>query len=344
MHNRRSIRNAAALWFRRVAFVLVGSLLLAWAGGAVYFLFPIPSALRWGVAAIYWISIVALLRRQITWSRRMLLLIVGAVLPLSLQMFKQPANDRMWVPEHRQLAEITLDRDQVQVRNLRSCTYRNETDFDVAYQDFGFELTDLTEVWFTVQRFTPLEGIAHNFLTFCIEKENDRRYVSVSVEIRREVGETFSPVKGLYREYELIYAVAEETDELGKRTVLRPNDRVYLYPVNATPEQVQQLFREIAARVNQLRDSPEFYHSLWNNCTNNIIVHTYPLTPSELNWLDPRVVAPGYADRFAYAQQLIGRPAQSFSELRTECRIDQIAKEVGFTPEFSTRIRRIGER
>ena len=104
-------------------------------------------------------------------------------------------------------------------------------------------------------------------------------------------------------------------------------------------EAIQQLFRNMASRINKLRTHPEFYHSLLNNCTNNIVFHTYDLTEHPINWLDPRIAAPGYADRLAYSEGLIGNPGQSFTELKTECRIDEIARRVGITTRFSEDIR-----
>jgi hypothetical protein len=57
------------------------------------------------------------------------------------------------------------------------------------------------------------------------------------MEIRREQGETFSPISGLYRQYELIYIVADECDEIGARAVMRPDDRVFMFPCNTSPKQ-----------------------------------------------------------------------------------------------------------
>gem|GEM_PF-2200659 len=77
--------------------------------------------------------------------------------------------------------------------------------------------------------------------------------------------------------------IADERDEIGSRTVLRLNDRVFMYPVIADRKHVPQLFLDITERVQTLAINPEFYHSLLNNCTNNIVVHTYKLTPEPID-------------------------------------------------------------
>jgi Domain of unknown function (DUF4105) len=198
----------------------------------------------------------------------------------------------------------------------------------------------LTKVWFFVQRFSSIDGLAHTFLSFEVQTEDGPKYFSVSVEIRREADEVFSPIRGLYRQYEMIYVIGDERDVIGVRTNVRESDWVHMYRVNATPDQVQDLFDEVASRLNGLRAKPEFYHTFLNNCTNAIVMHTYKLTPEPINWLDIRIVMPGFSDRYAAAHGLIGEPGQSFDDLQSKSRIDTIARHVGLTDEFSTRIRR----
>lgn len=324
----------ATLWFS-VAFGFL------WAIGAVYYLTYLPrivaTVLAMGLVggAGYWAKTTTEPRK---WRQKLAAccaVVYIATLP------QQPSNQRNWAADNQQLAVVEKEGDRARIVNFRSNEYRSETDFDVHYGDLNFDVSSLKQVWFIVQRFTALEGIAHNFLTFEYTKNSKPAYFSVSVEIRRETDEAFSPVRGLYRQYELIYVVSTEQDEIGMRTVLRPDDRVYMYKVNADSQQVQQLFLDVADRINKLKETPEFYHSLLNNCTNNIVTHTYQLTPEPINWLDPRIVAPGYADRFAFANGLIGDPSESFEALRVRSRIDEVARKAGITPDFSANIRRL---
>ena len=316
------------------------TVLFLWAVGAVYYCPLLPALFKPVIATVYLTGGIVLFFRSTRKQRWLRNISVSIVVVYVFTLFQRPSLTRSWAEDNAVTPNIQIDGDQVLVSGLRHSQYRSETDFDVYYRDVTFRLSQLDKVWFVVQRFTTLEGIAHNFLTFAINGETETQFVSVSVEIRREIGETFSPLKGLYREYELIYVIADERDEIGARTVFRPDDRVYMYPVNANPRQVQQLFKDIAARMQQLKHAPEFYHSLLNNCTNNIVRHTYKLTPQPINWLDPRIVAPGYADRFAFSTQLIGNEADTFESLQRRCRIDTIAREAGITSQFSADIRR----
>ena len=315
----------------------------SWAVGAVCFFTLLPGWLS-GCLAIAVVALAAVLfRRQSNWRafRQSLALIVVCV--YAVHLLQRPSTTRNWAADNAEAAEVVVTGDNVFISSFRNNVYRSAGDFDVRYEDFDFQLSQLDKAWFVVQRFTALEGIAHNFLTFRINEGATSRYFSVSAEIRREEGESFSPVAGLYRQYELIYVIADERDQIGMRTVPRPDDRVFLYPVNATAQQIQQLFQDMAGRINKLKDQPEFYHSLLNNCTNNIVLHTYKLTPEPINWLDPRIVAPGYADRVAFAWHLIGDKSQSFERLQKKSRIDEVARQSGITDDFSLRIRGLVE-
>ena len=315
--------------------------LFVWACGAVYYFEPLPSVLRLLLAAAYFVAGTVCYFRVQPKTRWLQLMTASIAVVYLLSLVQRPSNVRNWAPDNAVSADVIISANDVHISGFRHSVYRSETDFDVRFRDFQFRLSDLERVWFVVQRFTPLEGIAHNFLTFSLQTDQGPQYFSVSVEIRREEGESFHPATGLYRQYELIYIFADERDEIGARTVLRPNDRVFMYPVNATPKQVGQLFVDIAGRMQKLQQQPEFYHSLMNNCTNNIVNHAYKFTPLPISSLDPRVVAPGFADRLAFAKELIGRPGESFEDLQRRCRIDEVAREVGISDSFSADIRRI---
>jgi len=258
-----------------------------------------------------------------------------------VSLLQQPTHDREWAADQDVLSTIAIDGDDVTIKQFRHNEYRSDSDYDVSRSDFQFKLSRLNKVWFIVQRFTPKEGLAHVFLSFEVDSnDGEPRHFSLSVEIRRETDEFFSPTQGLYRRYELNYVFGDERDLIGVRTVMRPDDRVFMYPVNATPDQIQTAFRSIADRTNQIHERPEFYHTLLNNCMNGILRHTVELTPEEISWFDPSIIMPGYSDRFAYNKRIIGSADQSFEELKRASRIDGRAREHGIRDGFSKAIRK----
>ena len=255
----------------------------------------------------------------------------------------RPSNDRHWAEDQTRVAKVEVTDGIVTVNNFRNFHYRSETDFDPLFETKTFRLDDLNSVSLIVQKFTPSEGLAHVMLSFGIAGElpqSQEDYFCLSIEVRREKGESYGPLKGVYRNYEVTHVIGDERDLIGVRTVHRPKDRVWLYPLNATPQQVQKLFLGFVDRIKHLESNPEFYHTFLNNCANGITRQTYELTPEPIDWLDPRIVLPGFSDWFAFENGIIGGlKRQSFEEIKDDSRIDIRARRSGVTETFSAAIR-----
>ncbi|MFK7821338.1 MAG: DUF4105 domain-containing protein [Planctomycetaceae bacterium] len=312
-----------------------------WSFGAIHFGVAdwLPAVVCWMVTLLV-VAIAVFLswryRRRRHWAAVSgALMLVGCVLLL----LRSPLHNRPWAKDHARVPSVRIEEDVVTISNFRHCEYRSELDYDANYREFDFPIADLKRVWFGVQRFTTWEGLAHTFLSFEVDGPDGPRYFCVSVEIRRERGEVFSPIQGLYRQFELIYVIGDERDVIGVRTIHRPNDRVFLYPVNADAAHTQALFRDIARRAEAIREQPEFYHSLINNCTNNIAAHTNWLVDEPVSSADLQIVIPGYSDRFAYSRGFIGNGELGFSDLQAACRVDELARRAGLSQEFSMAIR-----
>ncbi len=156
------------------------------------------------------------------------------------------------------------------------------------------------------------------------------------MEIRREQGETFGPLKGFFNQYEIMYVVGDERDLIELRTNYRLDD-VYVYRARATPDQARRLFIDVMNRVNKLVYEPEFYNTLTNNCTTNIRDHINRLNPDRVPY-DYRVLLPGFSDQLAYDLGLLETDA-SFPETRLRSRVNYLAYLYRDSPDFSVRIR-----
>jgi len=69
-----------------------------------------------------------------------------------------------------------------------------------------------------------------------------------SIETRKTIGETYSAIRGFYRQYTLIYVVADERDVIRVRTNYRRGEDVYLYRTLASPAQARARFLDTYAR------------------------------------------------------------------------------------------------
>ncbi len=312
-----------------------------WAIGAIYHLVYLPFFLRVVLAFGFASGAVASFWRSANKRKAQILIAVAIVFVYLATLVIRPSNDRNWHSDQTKVADVLIVNGQVTIKNFRHCHYRSESDFDVRFETKQFQFNQIESVWLIVQRFTTGDGPAHVFLSFGLKEGSDPLFFSISVEIWREQDETYDPIRGLYRSYEITHVIGDERDLIGVRTVHRPGDRVFLYRINANPEQAQQLFLKLAKRIQELRAKPQFYHTFLNNCANGITRQTYELTPKPINWLDPRIVFPGYSGQFAFEHGLISKPAggHSFEELQQASRIDEKARIVGITPTFSRDIR-----
>lgn len=246
----------------------------------------------------------------------------------------RPSNDRDWSPDQAVLAYAQFRGNQVSVRNIRNCAYRTADDYTVKHYDKEFELDKLESVDFIVVPFSELPGVAHTMLSFGFGGDD---YLAVSVEIRKEKGETYGPMKGFLRQYEIIYVVGDERDLIGVRANHHLSN-VYVYRARATPLQVRQLFFSVMRRVNRLYNQPEFYHTLTNNCTTNIARHINELVPGRVPY-DYRVLLPGYSDKLAYDLGLL-KTDTSFEQTKLRARVNYLAYAFRDSAEFSAKIRR----
>jgi hypothetical protein len=227
--------------------------------------------------------------------------------------------------------------DSVRIGRVRNFSYTKEEEFTPAYDDRAYDLTKLETVWFIVTPFSKRwRGPAHTFVSFGFA---DSQYVGISVEARREPGETYSPITGLFRQFELMYVIGDERDLIGSRAVYGGYD-VYVYPIHASRERIRALFLEMLGRANALAVRPEFYNTLTNNCTSNVVDHVNHIVPRAV----PRgikTVLPGYADEVAYSLGLIDNSI-SLDEARRRFRVNDQASRFATSPDFSRRIRDTG--
>ena len=196
------------------------------------------------------------------------------------------------------------------------------------------DLNKIEKVWYVVEPFSGIPGSAHTFLSF--EFENNQ-FVSISVEIRKEKGETYNPIKGLFNKYELMYVIADERDVIKLRSNYR-KDLVYVYPAKTTKEKAQELFLDMVERANNLSQHPEFYNTITNTCTTNIVAHVNKITPDRVPFFNLRILLPANSDKLAYDLGLIDTDL-SFEQARTRYFINDRAMKYADDPNFSIKIR-----
>lgn len=266
--------------------------------------------------------------------------VIGAIVVayIIFSIIVQPSLDRDWTADQVVLARATFEGDLVSITNIRNINYRTTKDYDVQYYDKTFDLNTLESVWYMVEPFSGHgAGAAHTLVSFGFAGGD---YVAISVEIRKEKGESFSPIKGVLRQYELVYVIADERDVIKLRSNYR-KDEVFLYPVKTTKENMKKLFLSMLTRANKLATEPEFYNTLTSTCTTNLVAHVNEIVPGRVP-LSYKVLMPAYSDELAREIGLIDT-ALSIEELRAKYRINEKALLYADDSLFSFRIREQNE-
>lgn len=264
-----------------------------------------------------------------------LLILVLACVGVGAYLLSQtPHNDRDWSVDNAVLpyAEFN-DNDTVTIRNIRNFDYEHVLEYTPSYYDKTYDLSKINSVDFVNE---PFSGVAaHTFLTFGFENGDQ---VAVSVEIRREKEEFYSALKGLLRQYELIYVIADERDVLRLRTNYRKGD-VYMYPIEISQQKARALFVDMLERANKLAFEPEFYNTITNNCTTNVVDHVNNIAEPEAQ-ISPSFdsLFPAYSDRLAYDMDFIDAEG-TFEDIKERFRVTDIAQKYNDDPAFSAKIR-----
>ncbi len=246
-----------------------------------------------------------------------------------------PSLDRDWTPEHARHPRVNFDGDQVTIDNVRNFRFSPDARPTGSWETRTYDLRRVDSLWYGLSVFNPdgWRGPAHGLFSFGFD---DGSYLAVSVEARKERGEPYGVYRGLLRTFELIYVVGDERDLLLDRATARPDD-VYLFPVDAPAHGIRDLLVALLREGDRLGREPDWYNTLWDNCTSRLHDHVEEVAPDLVppTW---RVILPGYTDELMAGLGLLGGDAD-LDEARRIWRINDRARAVGDTPDFSAAIR-----
>ncbi len=224
----------------------------------------------------------------------------------------------------------------VLVRNVRNFRWTAADSVPrPAYYDSVYDLRRVKSVSYIVTPFSEFRGAAHTFVSFGFD---DSTYVGISVEARKEVGETYSIAKGLLRRFEVLFVIADERDLIPLRAN-KWGDEVEVYPVKASPAQSRAMFVGMLQRAKKLETKPEFYGSLGNNCTTNILDQANRIATRKIRY-GYKVLMPGYSDELAMDLGLLDTDLP-LAEARKRFRVNERSSLYLDDPLYSVRIRAV---
>lgn len=301
---------------------------VVWAFGALHFDFPVWKApVAWAFATAVLAAVVFL---RGAW-RKLGATVAAFALVLVWWLTLRPTNDADWNPDVTRVAWAEINGDEVTLHNVRNCDYRTKDDFTPRWETRTVRLSQLTGVDLAID-YWGSPWIAHPIISFQFAEAPP---VCFSIETRMKAGQSYSPIGGLYRQFELIYVVADERDVIRVRTNHKGED-IYLYRTTMTPEQARGRFLEYLRTLNGMREQPRWYNAITTNCTTSIRAQR---STSERPPLDWRILVNGKGDEMMFERGTIATGGLPFAELRQKAMINTAAKAADKSPEFSRAIR-----
>lgn len=247
---------------------------------------------------------------------------------------QKPSLYRDWEPQDAILPEITWSGTTAHINNIRNHKWSSTNDFEPNYLSGSYNSEDIEAMHYIITPFADFVGPAHVMLSFSFK---DGRKLVISAEIRKEYGESFSPVKWILNQYEIQYVIATEEDAIKLRTNYRKNP-VIMYPINTPQEKMQHVFRSMLVRANKLTHEPEFYNTIWNNCTTSILAHANAFREDKIGW-SKYLILPEHSDEIIYKEGLIDTHL-SLEDARKFFNISEKARNIAEWEDFSEVIRR----
>ncbi len=241
-----------------------------------------------------------------------------------------PCKHRAWEPWYARQSRGDIQGDTLTIRDLRNFRWSGRRDFIGAWETRTYDLAELRALDFVTSSWGQA-GVVHTLACFWFGGTD---YLALSVETRLERDESQNPIKGLFKQYELIYLFADERDVLALRTNVRLEE-TRIYPTTLDPDRVRRVLEGAVREANALRDRPRFYNTLWRNCTTGFL----PILEGEhaLGFHLSKILNAGF-DKFGIEQGLIDTDLDVV-RARERFAADELGRAAQDLEAFSTRVR-----
>jgi len=328
MKSAKSISSFIGLCFFRY---LVGCTTL-WTFGAIYFDAPLPG-LGNLLLAVAWLAVLITgLRRVKGWRQRGSVWLAAFLLVMVPWWFKKPSNLRPWSPEFSHTPSAVIEGDIITFRNFRNFDYQQDGTPIERWETRQFHLSKLRHMDFLMTYWGKGRLIGHPIFSFDFGEEG---HVAFSIESRREKGEAYDLISGLYKQFELLYIVGSESDIVRCRTNFRVDENVYLYRLKIKETTVRLRFSEYVESINRFAEKPAWYNVVTANCTTAV---RGQITTGERRSLDWRIIANGKLDELLNERGILEK-SLPFAELKRRSHINPVAHKHPEPEGFSEVIR-----
>jgi hypothetical protein len=321
------------IFFRTCGHLFVCIILLVlvlWTVAALYFDIRV-AWLRIPGIAVYLLALAAALVFFKGFWKRVAGCVACALVVMLWWLSLKPSNYANWQTDVSRTAWAEVNGDIVTIHDLRDCDYRAEFDYTCQWQTKQVNLDDLRGLDLFLD-YWGSPWIAHTILSFDF---GDGNYVPFSIEARKQVGQSYSAIRGFFRQFTLITVASTERDVVRLRTNYRKDEDLYLYHTTATIPFARSLFLDYIGLANDLHDHPKWYNAITDNCTTQIFqLQAMRSQPWKL-----AILLNGKADEMSYKKGNLATDGMPFDELKRRAYINPAAQAANDDPNFSARIR-----
>ncbi|MEQ1857348.1 MAG: DUF4105 domain-containing protein [Longimicrobiales bacterium] len=223
---------------------------------------------------------------------------IGAALTGLVVVGRDASLDRTWDEDVRVLSGVEgLPDGAIRLMSVRDWRYTRDSVVSKAYFAERYDPSDITDLWLYEQELGFGGRIAHTFLVFEFpESYGASRWLGLSVETRREVGESYSLVGGMLRAFEVTHIWATEEDLVTRRVEFLdyPLTR---YRVSVPTEYLARIFQQFARETASLATVPRWYNTLTTNCTSSLVSYVNEVKEDAIPW-NYSLVLTGRADAY----------------------------------------------
>jgi len=316
----------------RISFWILFSIATLYFFGAVY----IDGPMRAGslgnlLLALLWLGlIVYLLRSSFESKKKYGCIALAFAVVLIPRFWITASNERDWQPEFQNSGMVDIEDDTLTFHRYRNFIHSAEGSV-ARWETRSFHLSKLKGIDLFFDAFGG-EVLAHTILSFDF---GDEGRLCLSIEARREVGEEFSPLGGLYKMFELQYIFGSEEDMVALRTEIR-DEPVFLYRFKYTSDQSRFYLTHLLRKANEVHENPEFYNVIFKNCTTSLRTQIPEPQRMDFDW---RILLNGYLDSYLFEQDMLVTDGLSFDDYNQQAKINKAAGEVKQRSQFSQAIR-----
>jgi hypothetical protein len=304
-----------------------------WGAMALWYQWPGSTSARSAGSVLWILAVIALAAIAISRRSWLPLAAYAAMYALLVWWWSgiAPSNARVWAEDVSRLLVGTIQGSQVTLDNVRDFDWRSDDDYDVHWETRHYDLDRLVSAD-AVLSYWGSDAIAHAMISFGFD---DGRHVVFSVEIRRKLGERYSPIGGFFKQFETTLVAADEHDIIRVRTNVRGEDG-YLYPLRMDLPAMRALFLSYVQAANELAARPAFYNTITSNCTTIVYRMARQIQPG-LPW-DIRLLLTGYLPGYLHDVGVVDT-SLPLGELRERSRITGRARSTSADDDFSRAIR-----